>query len=112
MKSAKYLTVIEYIDEHGRSPFSKWFSNLDALAAERITDALYRLAHGHTSNTKSVGKGVFEYKINFGPGYWFYFALDSETFVILLYGGTKKRQQKDITLAQKLWRDYKKSSNK
>jgi len=59
---------------------------------------------------KSVGEGVFEYKIDFGPGYRVYFGQDGQTLVILLTGGTKRRQQHDIRAAHGYWRDYKESS--
>ncbi len=62
---------------------------------------------GNMSNVKSVGKGVFEYRIDFGPGYRVYFGQESAALVILLGGGTKKRQSKDIGNAQKLWAEYK-----
>ncbi len=56
---------------------------------------------------KSVGEGVLEYKVDFGPGYRIYFGRDGDTIVILLTGGTKKRQQRDIDTAQDYWRTYK-----
>jgi len=59
------------------------------------------------SNTKSVGGGVLEYKIDFGPGYRIYFGRDGERVLLLLGGGTKKRQQKDIAQALSLWQDFK-----
>ncbi len=59
------------------------------------------------SNVKAVGQGVSEYKINVGPGYRVYFGKDGDTLVILLGGGTKKRQSRDIEAAQSLWKDYK-----
>jgi putative addiction module killer protein len=62
---------------------------------------------GNTSNAKSVGAGVFELKVNFGPGYRVYFGKDGHEIVILLGGGTKKRQLRDIEAAQDRWRDYK-----
>jgi len=62
---------------------------------------------GNTSNAKSVGAGVFELKVNFGPGYRVYFGKDGHEIVILLGGGTKKRQQRDIETAQDRWQDYK-----
>jgi len=65
-------TVIEYLDEHGNSPFARWFADINTPAAVKVTTALYRLEQGIFSNTKSVGKGVFEYKIDFGPGYRIY----------------------------------------
>ena len=72
-----------------------------------MTTALYRLGLGNFSNVKSVGGGVFEYRIDFGPGYRIYFGKDGERIVILLCGGTKQRQQEDITLAGEYWQAYK-----
>jgi putative addiction module killer protein len=68
---------------------------------------LRRLAYGNVSNVKSVGEGVSELKIDFGPGYRVYFGRDGLTVVILLAGGTKKRQQRDIADARERWLDYK-----
>ena len=64
--------------------------------------ALVRLGQGNTSNAKTVGEGVLEYRIDWGPGYRVYFGRDGETLVILLTGGTKQRQQRDIARAKEL----------
>lgn len=64
------------------------------------------MSHGNFSNVKGVGAGVFESKIDFGPGYRVYFGKDGETLVILVGGGTKKRQSQDIEKAQRRWKDY------
>ena len=61
-----------------------------------MTTGLERIADGNLSNVKPVGSGVLEYRIDFGPGYRIYFGRDGERLVILLAGGTKKRQQEDI----------------
>ena len=63
-----------YVDLGGRSPFGSWFADLDAQAAAKVTTALIRIEHGNLSNVKSVGSGVFEYRIDFGPGYRIYSA--------------------------------------
>lgn len=97
----------EYHDQGGVSPFCKWFDRLNAEAARRVTTALYRLGLGNFSNTKSLGAGIYECKINFGPGYRVYFAKEGELIVILLGGGAKHRQQNDIQLALDRWEDYK-----
>jgi putative addiction module killer protein len=89
------------------SPFGEWFNCLDSTAANKVTTALYRLQYGNLSNAKSVGSGVFEYKIDFGPGYRIYFGLDGNILIILLCGGTKKTQQNDIDKAKKYWLEYK-----
>ena len=69
--------------------------------------AITRIAQGNLSNAKSVGAGVQEYRIDFGPGYRIYFGRDGVRLVILLGGGTKKRQQNEVARAQELWADYK-----
>ena len=89
------LTVREFLDRHGSSPFAKWFSALDATAAAKVTTALRRLELGNFSNVKGVGSGVLEDRIDFGPGYRVYFGKDGNTLVILLAGGTKKRQDRN-----------------
>jgi putative addiction module killer protein len=66
------------------------------------------MAQGNLSNTKGVGAGVLEYRIDAGPGYRIYFGRDGQTLIILLAGGTKRRQQRDIEAAQTRWTDYKK----
>jgi putative addiction module killer protein len=102
------LSVLEYLDGAGSSPFAAWFRTLDAMAAAKVTTALQRLELGNFSNVKGVGVGVFEYRIDFGPGYRLYFGKDGDTVVILLGGGTKKRQDNDIAAAHERWADYKK----
>jgi putative addiction module killer protein len=102
------LTVLEYLNRAGSSPFAAWFRRLDATAAAKVTTALRRLEMGNFSNVKGVGAGVFECRIDFGPGYRVYFGRDGDTVVILLAGGTKKRQDKDIADAHERWTDYKK----
>ncbi len=100
------IRVVEYL-ERGISPFGKWFDNLEAVAAAKVTTALYRLAQGNTSNVKAVGKGVAEYRIDYGPGYRIYFGQDGDTLIILLGGGSKKGQSTDIERAQLRWQQYK-----
>ncbi len=101
------VDVREYLDAGERSPFSEWRSRLNVEARRKVTTALYRVGLGNFSNVKGVGAGVFECRINFGPGYRVYFGRDGEQIVILLGGGTKQRQQNDIQLALERWQDYK-----
>lgn len=96
-----------YTTEEGKSPYRKWFRGLNPAAAIKVTTALERMEDGNFSNAKGVGAGVIEYKVDFGPGYRIYFGMDGETLVILLCGGTKKRQQDDIEAAKEMWADYK-----
>src|ERR1700733_9858595 len=99
------LEVRYYIDQSARSPFADWFSELDVFAAAKIATAIARMEQGNLSRVKSVGEGVLECRIDFGPGYRVYFGRDGELLVIVLTGGTKKRQQRDIETAIDLWRD-------
>lgn len=96
-----------YLAEDGQSPFEDWFAGLDSAAAAKVTVALTRLEAGNVSNVKTVGEGVLECRIDWGPGYRVYFGRDGATLVILLTGGTKKRQQRDIEAAKLCWTDYK-----
>jgi putative addiction module killer protein len=100
------IKVVEYLQK-GVSVFAKWFDSLNAQAAAKVTTALYRLEQGNFSSVKSVGQGVSEYKIDFGPGYRIYFGREGNMLVILLGGGSKKTQSKDIRNAQLLWAQYK-----
>lgn len=100
------LDVREYIDTAGRSPFTKWLRALNVHAAAKVATAPERVADCNLSNVKAVGNGVLEYKIDFGPGYRLYFGRDGGRLIILLAGGTKKRQQGDIRQAKANWEDY------
>ena len=101
------IDVREYLAADGSSPYRKWFDSLNAQAAAKVAIALTRIEQGNLSNAKSVGAGLHEYCIDFGPGYRIYFGRDSDRLVILLGGGRKKRQQEDIRRSQALWVDYK-----
>ena len=101
------VDVREYLDAGGRSPYADWFDALNPQAAAKTTIAVARIGQGNFSNVKGVGSGVYEYTINFGPGYRIYFGKDGDRLVILLGGGTKKRQERDIASAVALWQDYK-----
>ena len=99
--------IIEYTNDADKKLFREWFFKLDAKAAAKVTTAITRLENGNTSNVKSVGGGVYECKINFGPGYRVYFAYDGKNIILLLAGGSKQRQSKDIVKAKARWDDYK-----
>ena len=101
------IDIREYLDSGGNSPFREWRSKLDPEARVKVTTALYRVGLANFSNVRGVGAGVFECKINFGPGYRVYFGKEGDQIVILLGGGTKQRQQSDISRALGRWEDYK-----
>ncbi len=100
------VEVREYIDDRERSPFGRWFNNLDAGAASRVRTALARLELGNRSNVRGVGHGVLEYRIHWGPGYRVYFGMDGNTLIVLLGGGDKGSQRRDIAAARNLWQEY------
>ena len=87
----------------------QWFGSLGPEARARVATALARIEQGNLSNIKSVGHGVLEYRIDFGPGYRVYLGRDGDMLVILLTGGTKKRQPRDIQTAAALWKAYRQS---
>jgi putative addiction module killer protein len=101
------VEVVQYETEEGACPFADWFDGLDARAAAKVRTAIARIETGNLGDVKPVGEGVSERRIDFGPGYRVYFGQDGQRLVILLLGGTKKRQQRDIAQAKAYWRDYK-----
>src|SRR5262245_40077973 len=103
------LEIRYYVAARGEEPFADWFAKLDPVTAAKIARALARMEQGNLSNVKSVGEGVLEYRVDFGPGYRVYFGRDGDAIIILLTGGTKKRQQRDIDTAHVCWRDYKRT---
>jgi putative addiction module killer protein len=101
------LEIRYYVTADGRQPFAEWFANLEPVTRAKIARGVARMEQGNLSNVKPVGAGVLEYRIDFGPGYRVYLGRDGETRVILLIGGSKKRQQRDIKDASAFWQDYK-----
>ena len=109
------IDVRYYEDESGRRPFERFFNRISGMAAVKITAAISRLRAGNKGDSKSVGKGVSELRINWGPGYRLYYSWDGDKLVILLSGGAKKSRKKqsaDIAQAQSYWADYKKRKRK
>ena len=98
------LEIRYYVASSGEQPFAEWFADLDPTARAKVAGAIVRMEQGNLSNVKSVGEGVLEYRIDFGPGYRVYSGRDGEVLVILLSGGTKKRQRRDIETAKEYWR--------
>jgi putative addiction module killer protein len=83
--------------------FTAWLDNVkDERAAARIVTRIRRMEIGNAGDVRSVGDGVSEIRIDYGPGYRVYFARRGRTLVILLCGGDKKSQRKDIALAKRI----------
>lgn len=95
-----------YTTHDGKCPFQKWLSGIDVQVQHRVQIAIDRLAQGNTGNLKSVGGGVHEIKLTYGAGIRIYLGKEGDQIVILLHGGTKRRQSDDIAKAKELWRDY------
>jgi putative addiction module killer protein len=106
------IELLEYVNAAGVSPFARWRAKLDAATRARVTVAVLRLEAGNFSAVKGVGAGIFELRMDFGPGYRVYFGKDGEELVLLLGGGTKKRQQADIEAAKELWLEYKRTKGR
>lgn len=102
------VQLLEYITEDGGNLFHSWLKSLkDRVARARIRVRLNRLRLGNFGDCKPVGKGVNEMRVDYGPGYRVYYGKSKTTIVILLCGGSKKSQSKDIHLAQAYWADFK-----
>ena len=100
------IEVRTYIDGKGRRPFAKWLDGTSGAAHAKVQAAIARMELGDLSNARPVGAGVSEYRIAFGPGYRIYFGQDGDALIMLLGGGTKQRQQRDIEAAKALWQEY------
>ena len=98
--------ILELLLPDGSSPYADWFSSLPANVAAKVVTAKLRMQQGNLSNVEWF-RGIGEYKIDFGPGWRIYLARDGLQIIVLLGGGSKKRQQKDIDQAVELWEGYK-----
>ena len=102
-----------YLLPDGSCPFVQWLEGLrDRRARAKIKQRLDRLELGNMGDFKAVGKGVSELRVNYGPGYRIYFARTGQQIVLLLCGGDKKTQNKDILKAQQYWMAFQKSVQK
>jgi putative addiction module killer protein len=104
---APAIRLLEYRDEAGRSHFRTWFESLDSATQDKVDSRLLRLSAGNPGDIAPVGEGVSELRIHAGPGYRVYVAFDGRTLVILLGGGSKRAQARDIAAAKAAWADYK-----
>jgi putative addiction module killer protein len=100
------FNVEAYKTLDGKSPFEEWHSGLDALARARIDARLERVAAGNFGDWGPIEGAVRELRFHFGSGYRVYFGVDGETVVLLLCGGDKSTQRRDIAKAKAHWQDY------
>ncbi len=100
------MTIREYLTPDGRSPFRDWLDALDGSMRARIQARVLRFETGNLGEQKAVGEGIWEARLAFGPGYRIYFGKEQRTVVLLLLGGDKASQRRDIRQAQRFWADY------
>ena len=101
-------TIEYHIDESGREPFRGWHESLRDFKAQTVIDAkMARVRLGNFGACQPVGHGVFEFKIDYGPGYRIYYGRIASKIILLLCGGDKSTQQKDIQTAHRFWRQFK-----
>ncbi len=106
-REAKEKQIIVYADRDGIEPFSEWIEGLkDVVGRKRIFAHIDRLAHGNYGDCESVGDGVSELRMFFGPGYRVYFGEREKRLVVLLCGGDKGSQAQDIRNAKRYWSEY------
>ncbi len=101
----EYPYSIEYyFTENGGKPFKEWLDGLkDIIVRQKVRIRLDRVRLGNLGNNRSVGEGVYELKIDYGPGYRIYYGLEGKTVVLLLWGGDKASQRRDIAMAKRYW---------
>ncbi len=104
------MIVEIYQDEHGREPFTQWlYSIKDTRTRARIDHRLERMRVGNLGDFRALGSGLFELRLHFGPGYRIYYGRMGDEIVVLLAGGDKSSQTRDIQRARQSWSDCKRS---
>lgn len=108
MREAAPREIEIYLTEEGRAPFTEWLDSLrDIRGRVKIRTRLDRVQLGNIGDRASVGEGVQELRIDFGPGYRVYYGQTGPKVVLLLCGGDKSTQTQDILQAKRYWNDYK-----
>jgi putative addiction module killer protein len=101
------IEIRRYVTRAGRVVFSEWFAELaDGNARARVADRIDRVEEGNFGDRKSLGGGLFELRIKYGPGYRVYYGMIGRSCILLLCGGDKRKQSADIELARRYWQDY------
>ena len=109
---SKERTITSYVPPRGEAPFETWVRSLqDKRARARILQRIDRLRLGNFGDCRSVGNGVYELRINFGPGFRVYFGIVGSDVVLLLCGGDKSSQKKDIARAHNYWKEFQHNAN-
>ena len=101
--------IQRYITSDGRVPVTEWLDSMrDLKARVRIELRIDRASQGNLGDYRSVGEGVFEFRIDYGPGYRVYFGQSGLSIILILCGGDKSTQNRDINKAKEYWADYEK----
>ncbi|MBN2325521.1 MAG: type II toxin-antitoxin system RelE/ParE family toxin [Candidatus Omnitrophica bacterium] len=93
-------------DVKRKSPFREWLNSLSIKARDRVLSRLYRIQNGNLGDYKRIGTGVFKLRLFFDGGWRIYFGRDGEEIILLLCGGDKSSQKRDIEKALEYWRQY------
>lgn len=93
-------TISNYVDDNGKEPIKDWLKSLDGTTRKRILLRFDRLKGGNIGDYKQLGEYLYELRFNFGSGYRVYYTFENNTIVLLINGGDKKSQTKDIKKAQ------------
>ncbi len=105
--------VLTYVDDDGDKPYAEWLVKLtDKHAKTRVLVRVSRMAAGNFGDCKPVSEGVWELRIDWGPGYRVYYAQSGKNLILLLTGGDKRKQQADIDAAVGYWNDWKRKNGK
>ena len=105
--------ILTYEDGEGRKPYAEWLAKLsDRQAISRVLVRVSRMAGGNFGDCKPVADGVWELRIDWGPGYRVYYAQSGKKLLLLLTGGDKRKQQADIGDAVDYWNDWKRKNAK
>ncbi len=100
------LKVQFFKNEKGKSPFKEWLNTLSTNTKDRVISKLFRIQNGNLGDYKRVGTGVFEFRLFFCGGLRIYFGKDGEEIILLLCGGDKNSQKRDIEKALEYWSQY------
>jgi putative addiction module killer protein len=105
------LTIREYITPQGKNPFRDWLKGLDIAVQARIQARVLRFEGGNLGDHKAVGGGVWEARLDFGPGYRLYFGKDGDAVILILASGDKSSQTRDIAAARRYWADFREAKH-
>jgi putative addiction module killer protein len=105
------LTIREYLTPQGRSPFRDWLKSLDIAVQARIQATVLRFEGANLGDHKAIGGGVWEARLDFGPGYRLYFGKDGDAVILILAGGDKSSQTRDIAAARRYWADFREATH-